>query len=963
MLFGHSAWLRDKMAVTLVLQIALLCATFLVGVTADAPPGTFVTECRDRYFWMLIKRSFIQDRYRFDIIDDKGVHPLNGRYAASCGFTSVFNIPGDLIFRASFLACHVLNQKDTRFHLQFLFVNIDQFGRETSYPFSMTCNLGSDWKPREIVCEENYMEVSVRKNVPVIAQEGLGTEDWQGALPIAQQAAMMVWQVVIHKSGQPAKSMNISTMQALGYMVNSTSSRVYLRSPFGMPESEVLLVAGIQVEAIRATVFYKQRWMLLLVDTSAACTKNNATFDGTRLIWEMPRIFTPLVLHVAQFQDKQITMGVEGILLNAPTLQTRGYNLSVNNTIVKISIPYGAEGGYLKSRVINNQYNQLYAIDLFLEHQWADDLWEVTQHRSFKPVNTPLIPETPYVINNTVPSEKGFTVTLGNFKPDVELKKLTINRVPLTLPEAQNRGVEIIKVQHPNGTNDFVLKVPFNNPLVSVEYIGGLIRRYTLNINYTLNIVPQNDPYFHPATIVCDVKDVSLPDVKSFCTETSIVFEVTPGNMDSNWELCIGNRSLPYTITEPKITIELPLFSIGYIYEDISLRGLTVRVELNMRNIKNLQVEKQFVQRCPIPTRKLLVCMPNGVITVVAVTMEPIPVVEPSKTTLLDRTCKPKEFDSTRALFTFSVNTCGTTSKIVNNYLVYENEVVYTRALFPPNAPVITRDSEYRLTIRCRYPLNDTLTLAAERKAVPAPAPYSGNGHGYLHLRSYDPMAKGNKRPRDVMNLKARIARDINYSQFYSTFPVSQSLLEPLFLQVELLHPYSLADHLILQDCWATLTPELDASPQWDLVTDSCLVTGDSYRTQFHPVLASTLTGTSSHLKRLEVQVQRSNKDPAFWRQVYFHCMAVVCDPNLEDTCNKTCVPGDRRSARSVDRFRKTHGYVSAGPVQMKPEGQVADIEAADYSPLPHSIPLVGVAAVFVSGLLLLVAVVLSVKS
>ncbi|MGH0191867.1 UNVERIFIED_CONTAM: hypothetical protein FKN15_078215 [Acipenser sinensis] len=336
----------------------------------------------------------------------------------------------------------------------------------------------------------------------------------------------------------------------------------------------------------------------------------------------MPRILTPLVLHVAQFQDKQITMGVEGILLNAPTLQTRGYNLSVNNTIVKISIPYGAEGGYLKSRVINNQYNQLYAIDLFLEHQWADDLWEVTQHRSFKPVKTPLIPETPYVINNWTCSQG-----LG-------------------------------------GSNLFTL--------ILLQYIGGLIRRYTLNINYTLNIVPQNDLYFHPATIVCDVKDVSLPDVKSFCTETSIVFEVTPGNMDSNWELCIGNRRLPYTITEPKITIELPFFSIGYIYEvnpvgasmDISLRGLTVRVELNMRNIKNLQVEKQFVQRCPIPTRELLVCMPNGVITVVAVTMEPIPVVEPSKTTLLDRTCKPKEFDSTRALFTFSVNTCGTTSKV-----------------------------------------------------------------------------------------------------------------------------------------------------------------------------------------------------------------------------------------------------------------------------------------------------------
>ncbi|MGH0177843.1 UNVERIFIED_CONTAM: hypothetical protein FKN15_075887 [Acipenser sinensis] len=271
----------------------------------------------------------------------------------------------------------------------------------------------------------------------------------------------------------------------------------------------------------------------------------------------------------------------------------------------------------------------------------------------------------------------------------------SVSGVPLTLPEAQNRGVKISEVLHPNGTKDFVLKVPFDNPLVSVEYIGALIRRYTLNINYTLNIVPQNEPYFHPAAIVCDVKDVNLPDVKSFCTNRSVVFEVTPGNMDSSWELCIGSRPLPYTIAEPKITIELPLFSIGYIYEDISLRGLTVRVELNMRNVKTLQVEKQFVQRCPIPTRELLVCFPNGVVMVVAVTMEPIPVVDPSKTTLLDKTCKPKEFDSTRALFTFGVNTCGTRSQIVGNYLIYENEVLYTRALFPPNAPVITRDSEY----------------------------------------------------------------------------------------------------------------------------------------------------------------------------------------------------------------------------------------------------------------------------
>ncbi|MGH0146259.1 UNVERIFIED_CONTAM: hypothetical protein FKN15_042827 [Acipenser sinensis] len=365
--------------------------------------------------------------------------------------------------------------------------------------------------------------------------------------------------------------------------------------------------------------------MLLLVDTSAACAKNPSVFDGTYLSWVTPRLITPLVLHPTKFLDKRITMGVEGRVLDEVTATSRGYQLLVNSTA---------------SHVIENKYNQVYEIDLFLEHQWADDLWEVTQHRSFKPARSPYLPETPYVVNNTVPSEKVFTVTLGNFKPDVELKNLTLNGVPLTLPEAQNRGVKIIEVRHPNGTKDFVLKVPFNNPLVSRD----------------------------------------LPDVKSFCTNRSVVFEVTPGNMDSSWELCIGSRPLPYTIAEPKITIELPLFSIGYIYE--------VRISQGFNNESRASTVWS--------TGSLYLCFPNGVVTVVAVTMEPIPVVDPSKTTLLDKTCKPKEFDSTRALFTFGVNTCGTRSQIVGNYLIYENEVLYTRALFPPNAPVITRDSEYR---------------------------------------------------------------------------------------------------------------------------------------------------------------------------------------------------------------------------------------------------------------------------
>ncbi|XP_058876552.1 uncharacterized protein LOC117394599 [Acipenser ruthenus] len=944
----------------------VLCMLLPLDAKAQAPPGTFVNECRDRYFWMTTKRNFlIGGNFRFDIIGNDGIHPLDDRYAASCGFTYSVNIPGDLIFRASFFACHVSSNSDSEFSLRFRFVRIDQFSRETYYPFSMTCSTTKQWYPREIVCEENYMEISVRRNVPVIAQEGMDTEDWHAALPAAQEAIMSVWQVVFHKTGQPAKSMNASVAQSRGYMINSTSSRILFRSPYNMPESEMLTVNGIQVEAIRATVFYKQRWMLLLVDTSAACTKNLGTFDGTHLAWVAPRVLTPLVLHIEKFQDKGIAMGVEGKLLDLATIRRRNYELKVNETFIDISVPYGAEGGYLKSRVINNQYNRIYAIDLYLEHQWADDQWEATQHRSFKPVRTPSIAETPFVVNNTIPAEKVFTVTLGIFNPDVELKNFTINGVPLTLPEAINQGIVLTEVQHPNGTKSFVLKVPFTHPLIPQKYIGNGVREFTLNINYTLNIIPENAPYFHPATIVCQVKDVVLPVIKGSCTEKSLVFEVTRGNMDHLWAMYIEKHQLTselaaqrgYILTnQTKFILEVPLFSIGCIYEDISLRGLFVRVELTLIDIGTLVAVLSAVQRCQFPTKQLLVCMPNGVMTVVAVTMEPIPVVEPSKTTLLDKTCKPKEFDSTRALFTFTVNTCGTRSKIVENYLIYENEVVYTRALFPANAPVITRDSEYRLTIRCRYPLNDTMKLLAERKAVPAP--YSKKSLGSLEFYPYSSEQRGPK-ARDVLNLKARLARDVTFSQFYREFPVSKSGLEPLFLEVVLLHHQNLADHLVLRDCWATETPELDATPQWDLVTDGCLVSGDSYKTRFHPVSASALTKSPHHLKRLEVQAQ-SVANHALWQQMYFHCLAVVCASEKAGVCNETCIAGDKRSARSVELADSVKGYISAGPVQIVPEGEVASVQAAGATPpLVPYIPVLGVAV----GVLLLAVVVFAAKA
>lgn len=67
-----------------------------------------------------------------------------------------------------------------------------------------------------------------------------------------------------------------------------------------------------------------------------------------------------------------------------------------------------------------------------------------------------------------------------------------------------------------------------------------------------------------------------LPVIKGSCTEKSLVFEVTRGNMDHLWAMYIEKHQLTselaaqrgYILTnQTKFILEVPLFSIGCIYE------------------------------------------------------------------------------------------------------------------------------------------------------------------------------------------------------------------------------------------------------------------------------------------------------------------------------------------------------------------------------------------------------------
>ncbi|XP_062341783.1 uncharacterized protein LOC134039751 [Osmerus eperlanus] len=699
--------------------MCILCCLLHICRADNAPPGMFRTECQDRNFWVAVSSNFLGTKFRFAVEGSDGRHILRRQQAAECGFTMVLDTKGDLVLRASFLACYVVNEKDSDFSLLVWFLHQDEHGEERSYPLQLSCLLEHPWKSREIICEENYMEVSVRKLRPPAAYQGV---EWMALPPEMLDEGMSEWRVVFRVPGSshgpespPAKkeTVPVETAQLLGYHVTASDARITLRCAYDSRLSYKLQQEnGVEVEVLSASILYKHQWALLQVDASVACTTKKVTMDGGNLLWTVPIRLSPLVR--APFRDRGLRVGVEGRLVSNCTARQRGYIIRKQGGNIEIRIPFGAEGGYIKSHVQDGHYFQSYFLDLFYMQQWEDAHWPMTVSRSYRSLSIKQLPQTPQLINVTKAAERVFSVAVGSFPPDVFFSYLSVGEQTVSWDEVPHLGFKLSEVPFPNGTHGYLLQIPFSHPLVSQKYIGNGYRNYRLTGAFTFILSPHGELFHHPITVETDLQDVVLPRVEGDCTDKGVRLLVHLGNMISQWELYIGGRRLDQELVELAgyelislknySTLQIPLYGLGMAYEGLGIQGLVVNVEVSVEDKETSREESTFTQQCVFPVRELLVCLPDDRVVVMVDLSSASLDIEPSLTTLLDPSCTPVQVDGTRAIFSFSLDSCGTIRNVEEDQVVYTNEVRYSATNVP--YPL------FRVPLGCVYPLNGSRSMS-----------------------------------------------------------------------------------------------------------------------------------------------------------------------------------------------------------------------------------------------------------
>ncbi|XP_030826286.1 zona pellucida sperm-binding protein 1 [Camarhynchus parvulus] len=257
--------------------------------------------------------------------------------------------------------------------------------------------------------------------------------------------------------------------------------------------------------------------------------------------------------------------------------------------------------------------------------------------------------------------------------------------------------------------------------------------------------------------------------------------------------------------------------------------------------------------------------------------------------------CEPRHVSEAFVMFRFPVTHCGTTVQVIEDMLVYENQLISTIDVQGSPRGSVTRDSVYILRARCIYNSSDLLPLGVEVAVPPTATPLAMLG---------------------PLGLQLRIATDESYSSYHAVgdFPLVRVLRDPIYVEVRLLQKTDPNLVLVLHHCWASPGSHATSQPQWPILVEGCPFQGDNYRTRLIPMgPASPELPFPSHYQRFVISTFAFVEPPGMavlQGEVYISCSASVCHLAQPEPCRPSCQlgvpsrvrrsPGDRSTGDSM---------------------------------------------------------------
>ncbi|XP_036406036.1 zona pellucida protein AX 1 [Megalops cyprinoides] len=887
----------------------LLIAAVIRAQKASHPHGLDL-ECLGNILRLTLDQSLLWGHYlEVDAINGTDTVPITDSVASQCGFGMKSDPWGNAMLFASVHNCFAQNMDDEMFDLTLrLRLSGSPMSPAAMHTVSKSCTY-TQWASREIICNRNYMEVSVRRQVPDLSEfseeEKLAQDqEWVETAPEAAVSSLQLWKVQFH--GVTEKTMSIEEAHSRGYGLTVSTSRLLLRSPYSTPETLSLDVAGVPMQVIKATTYFRRKWMVKLLDSSAACPTGGVTFTEEMITWHLPLRISPL-LSSRLYTMVEYHVGIDAKRVDKAMMMARGYKLTLSDSHFILELPVGSIDGYYKSHAPNYQYHITYSIEPMLEIIWKeDDLYDDTRYKVLFPITTPLMPRVPHVSDETVPEQRIFRFSVGTFLPDVELVNITFATGVLSVAEANARGFNVQEYSFSNGSKGFRLQVPFSDPVVLKGNSAPDVTVYTLPVVFGFLVLPENTPFPHPWVLEAALQDIVLPTATGTCDLEYFYVLVEYGNRGHSFVTIVGQRELTaamaeeysYSQNDTHSSMAVHFRSPDAVFEMVQASSVRSRLDLVLKDPVNNWNLNDFSLSCSFPM-DLIECFSNGTMTALAVKVESVPDLIPSQLTLRDSRCKPAYSDHVFAYFSFNVNSCGTTRKFFSNVMMYENEVSSARV------KTSAADDQYLFTVSCYYDINANYTMAFSTKP-----------------KILEPITV---RATGIFAVRMRLALDSSYSDFYldEHYPVVKYLREPLYFEVELMQATNLQVELFLENCWATSTQDRASFPKWDLIMDSCENLDDPYHTIFHPVSANSRVQFPSHFKRFEIKMFSFTTDHvALTGQIFVHCDVVICDASssADRLCSMACMNRQsmtmrKRVQRSAEYSRHRREYVTSGPV------------------------------------------------